>query len=171
MADRKSCLPLCIRLARKGYLAVAVSYRLAPRYQFPAPLYDVKGAIRFLRGNAARFGIDPDRIGVTGSSAGAYLALFLGLTSGFPEFEGPGPFPEQSSRVACVVNNAGPVDLTKLADKNSLPSFLGGDLTQARRNYLEASPIHWVTPGAAPVLTMYSANDWNIPVRARGLVD
>jgi acetyl esterase/lipase len=162
-ADRKSCHALCIRLAQKGYVAVAVSYRLAPRYQFPAPVYDVKGAIRFLRGNAARFGIDPDRIGVIGSASGAYLALFLGLTGGVPAFEGSGPFPEQSSRVACVVNNAGPVDLTKLIGKSTLPAFLGGDLTGVPRNYTEASPIHWVTPSAAPVLTIYGANDWNIP--------
>lgn len=50
-----------------------MSYRLAPRYQFPAPVHDVKAAIRFLRANAERFGIDPDRIGVTGWSAQGML--------------------------------------------------------------------------------------------------
>jgi acetyl esterase/lipase len=67
--NRESYLPLCIRLAQRGYVAATVSYRLSPRDQFPAPVHDVKTAVRFLRANAARFGIDPERIGVTGGSA------------------------------------------------------------------------------------------------------
>src|SRR5690349_19183729 len=89
--NRESYLPLCIRLAQHGYVAATVSYRLSPRDQFPAPVHDVKAAVRWLRANAERFGIDPERIGVTGGSAGGHLALFLGLTGGNGEFEGNGP--------------------------------------------------------------------------------
>src|SRR5437667_4546862 len=92
---RQSYLPLCIKLAQRGYVAATVSYRLAPKSQFPAPVHDVKAAVRWLRANAAKFDIDPERIGVTGGSAGGHLALFLGLSAGGWGFEGYGPNLEQ----------------------------------------------------------------------------
>ena len=73
-------------LARNGFAAVTVSYRLAPKYQFPAAVHDTKAAVRWVRANAAKYGIDPDRIGVTGGSAGGHLAQFLGVTPGVAEF-------------------------------------------------------------------------------------
>ena len=162
--NRQSYLPLCIRLAQHGYVAATVSYRLSPLDQFPAPVHDVKAAVRWLRANAARFGIDPDRIGVTGGSAGGHLALFLGLTGGIAEFEGSGPNPEQSSRVACVVNYYGPTDFTKSYGKSVdaaevLPLFLGGDLEHDRAAHIKASPLNWVSPSAAPVLTIHGTED------------
>ncbi len=162
--SRESYLPLCIRLAQHGYVAATVSYRLSPRDQFPAPVHDVKAAVRFLRANAARFGIDPERIGVTGGSAGGHLALFLGLTGGIPEFEGKGPNLEQSSRVACVVNFYGPTDFTKSYGKSVdaaevLPLFLGGDLEHEREAHIKASPLNWVSPSASPILTIHGTED------------
>jgi len=162
--NRESYLPLCIRLAQHGYVAATVTYRLSPRDQFPAPVHDVKAAVRWLRANAARFGIDPERIGVTGGSAGGHLALFLGLTGGIAEFEGNGPYPEQSSRVACVVNYYGPTDFTKSYGKSVdaadvLPLFLGGDLDHERSAHIKASPLNWVSPSAAPVLTIHGTED------------
>ncbi len=77
---------LCRKLAAAGYVAATVTYRLAPKYQFPAAIYDVKAAVRWLRANAKRYHIDPDRIGVTGGSAGGHLAQFLGVTAGVREF-------------------------------------------------------------------------------------
>ena len=106
--SRDGYLPLCIKLAQRGYVAATISYRLSPASQFPAPVHDAKAAVRWLRANANQFGIDPERIGVTGGSAGGHLALFLGLTGGIPEFEGSGPYLNQSSRVSCVVNYYGP---------------------------------------------------------------
>src|SRR5262249_43226506 len=91
---------LSITLAQHGFVAATITYRLAPKYQFPAAVYDCKAAVRWLRLNAKKYDIDPDRIGVTGSSAGGHLAQFLGVTGGMTEFEGdqnPGP----SSKVAC----------------------------------------------------------------------
>jgi acetyl esterase/lipase len=162
--ERQSQLPLCIKLARRGYVAATISYRLSPRDQFPAPVHDVKTAIRFLRANAVRFNIDPAHIGVTGLSAGGHLALFLGLTAGVPEFEGPGPYREQSSQVQCVVNFFGPTDFTKSYGKSVdaaevLPLFLGGDLEHERLAHMQASPLNWVTPNASPVLTIHGTED------------
>jgi acetyl esterase/lipase len=162
--SRKGYLAQCIRLAQHGYLAVTVDYRLAPAAPFTAAVHDVKAAVRYLRANATRLGIDPDRIGVTGGSAGGHLALFLGLTGGMPQFEGDGPNRAQSSRVSCVVDYYGPSDFTKSYGKSVdaaevLPLFLGGDLNRARLTHIKASPLNWVTPDAAPTLAIQGTKD------------
>src|SRR5271154_705244 len=127
---------LCVKLAEQGYVAVTASYRLAPKYQFPAAVHDVKAAIRWLRANAGKYKIDPEHIGVTGDSAGGHLAQLLGVTGDVKSFEGTGANLDQSSRVACVVNFFGPNDLTKSYAKSTeaakvLPPLLGGDLEKA----------------------------------------
>lgn len=155
---------MAARLAARGYVAATVSYRLAPRHQFPAAVEDVKAAVRFLRANAARFGIDPDRIGAMGGSAGGHLVLFLGLTGNVPELEGTGPNREFSSRVSCVVNYYGPTDFTQSYAKSVdaaqvLPLFLGGDLANNRAEHQRSSPLNWVTPQAAPTLSIHGTED------------
>lgn len=155
---------LCLKLAQHGYVAATVSYRLAPKYQFPAAVNDTKAAVRWLRAHAAEYQIDPQRIGVTGQSAGGHLAQFLAVTGGVREFEGEGGNPEQSSRVACVVNVYGPSDFTKSYGKSVdaaqvLPLFLGGDLETARHRHIVSSPLYWVTPDAAPTLCIHGTDD------------
>src|SRR5215467_6213510 len=86
--NRDSYNPLLIKLAGRGYVAVSTSYRLAPKYQYPAAIFDVKAAVRWLKSNAGAYQIDPDRIGVTGDSAGGHLAQFLGVTADVKQFEG-----------------------------------------------------------------------------------
>jgi acetyl esterase/lipase len=161
---RESFNGLCLQLAERGYVAVTVSYRLAPKYQFPAAVYDVKAAVRWMRANAAKYQIDPDRIGTTGGSAGGHLAQFLGVTSGVKKFEGDGGNSEYSSSVKCVVNFYGPSDFTKSYDasvdaKDVLPLFLGGNLEQERHRHIESSPLYWVTPEAAPTLFVHGTKD------------
>ena len=155
---------LCLQLAERGYVAVTVSYRLAPKYQFPAAVHDVKAAVRWMRANAEKYQIDPDRIGTTGGSAGGHLAQFLGVTSGVKKFEGDGGNLEYSSHVKCVVNFYGPSDFTKSYDasvdaKDVLPLFLGGNLQQERHRHIESSPLYWVTPEAAPTLFVHGTKD------------
>lgn len=161
---RESFNGLCLQLAERGYVAVTVSYRLAPKYQFPAAVYDVKAAMRWMRANAEKYQIDPDRIGTTGGSAGGHLAQFLGVTSGVKKFEGVGGNAEYSSSVRCVVNFYGPSDFTKSYDasvdaKDVLPLFLGGNLEQERHRHIESSPLYWVTPEAAPTLFVHGTKD------------
>lgn len=152
------------QLAARGYVAVTVSYRLAPKYPFPAAIHDVKAAVRWLRANAAKYHINPDRIGVTGGSAGGHLALYLGVTGGVRELEGEGGNPEQSSKVNCVVNFYGPSDFTKSYGKSVdaaevLPLFLGGNVEKERQKHLIASPLYWVTPFAPPTLCVHGTKD------------
>jgi len=162
--SRKGYLAQCIRLAQRGYVVATVDYRLAPAAPFPAAVHDVKASVRYLRANAAHLRIDPTHIGATGGSAGGHLALFLGLTGGMPRFEGDGPNGGQSSRVSCVVDYYGPSDFTKSYGKSVdaadvLPLFLGGDLNHARLTHIQASPLNWVTPDAAPTLAIQGTKD------------
>ena len=155
---------LCTTLAQQGYVAITVTYRLAPAFPFPAAVHDCKAAVRWLRANDAKYHVDPARIGVTGGSAGGHLAQFLGVTAGVKEFEGDAGNADQSSSVACVVNFYGPSDFTKSYGKSVdaaevLPLFLGGDVEHALQNHIRSSPLNWVTPDAVPTLCVHGTDD------------
>lgn len=151
-------------LAKRGYVAMTVEYRLAPKYQFPAAIFDVKAVVRWTRANAKKYKIDPNKIGVTGGSAGGHLAQFLGVTSDVPEFEGDEGNRKFSSKVQVVVNYFGPSDFTKSYGKSVdaaevLPLWLGGNLQTEYKKHIVASPLYWVTPKAAPTLLLHGTKD------------
>jgi acetyl esterase/lipase len=161
---RESHDALCVKLAERGYVAATITYRLAPQHKFPAAVQDTKAAVRWLRANAKAYQINADKIGVTGGSAGGHLAQFLAVTQNVPQFEGTGGNPNQSSRVACVVNYYGPSDFTRSYGKSVdaaevLPLWLGGDATQEHHRHILASPLNWVTPAAAPTLIIQGTED------------
>jgi len=161
---KEGYIALAVKLAEHGYVAATANYRLSPGNQFPAPVHDVKAAVRFLRANAGKYGIDTEHIGALGGSAGAHLVLMLGLTAGVAEFEGTGGHPEQSSAVQAVVDEYGPTDFTQSYSKSVdaaevLPMFLGGDLDHNRIDHIKSSPLSWVNPNAAPTLAMHGTAD------------
>jgi acetyl esterase/lipase len=156
----------CKELARRGFVAVTIQYRFAPAFPFPAAIEDVQAAVRWVRSNAERLKVDPNRIGTLGDSAGGHLAQCLGVGADAdrlaPESAG------QSCRVQCVVNIYGPNDLTRHYHYNPgvdnlLKNFLGGDVEHARRNFVLASPYFWVTPDAAPTLIIHGTKDDIVP--------
>jgi acetyl esterase/lipase len=154
--DRSMLLDAILHLAEHGYAAASIDYRMAPGTQFPAAVQDAKSAVKFLRANAAKYSIDPDRIVAAGNGAGGTLALLVGLAPNFPEFEPGGPNRDVSARVSAVVALEPLTDLghadPSLPEAKSLPLFLGGSFENTRTAYMLASPVNWATPQAPPVL-------------------
>ncbi len=165
--SREVVRPIAAALAAQGYVTASVGYRLAPRHKFPAQIQDAKCAVRWLRANAERCHIDSQHIGALGFSAGAHLALLLGLTDANDGLEGTGGNPEQSSRVQAVINISGPTDLTQPlwpdATRLVLADFLGGSREQLPGTYRAASPVSYIHRGAPPVLTIHGTADSVVP--------
>jgi acetyl esterase/lipase len=171
---RESLDGLCVMLAERGYVAVTVSYRLAPKHPFPAAVQDVKAAVRWLRANAGRYRVDPARIGALGYSAGGSLAQLLGVTPHEPRFDGDGGNGsrgngEQPCNVACVVNIYGANDFTKSYGRSKdahevLPLWFGGDLSTHRDRHVEGSPLFWVTPASAPTRCIHGTVDDHVAI-------
>lgn len=166
--QRETMRWICVQLATEGYAAATIQYRLAPKYRFPACVEDCKAAVRWLRANAKKYNLDPDRIAAMGTSAGGHLSVFLAATADVKEFEGNGGHLDQSSRVTCAVNAFGPSDFTRIQGKSKsepvLEPFLGGTLQDRRRIYIRASPLYWITPNTAPVLTLIGTKEEHVPV-------
>jgi acetyl esterase/lipase len=152
---------------QKGYVSATIHYRFAPKYLFPAQIEDVKCAIRFLRANAEKYGIDKDRIGAVGFSAGAHLSMMLGAMDKDDGLEGEGGNPDQSSKVNAVVAFFGPTDFTTDdwpdRTKPILNGFLGGTKAEKAEAYKKASPITYVNAGDAPMLLIQGTKDILVP--------
>ncbi len=162
--DKSLQVPMAQQIAKNGYVTIPVEYRLIPEAVYPAGLHDVKTAIRWVRAHAAEYGIDPDRIAVSGCSAGAQLATLAGVTNGSKRHEGKGQWRKTSSDVQAVISMDGIatfVSESNIADaeerlqkKGELPvnaKWLGGLYKDSPENWKEASALLWITPKSAPV--------------------
>ncbi len=154
--------PMMERLAARGFVTALVSYRLAQEAKFPAALHDCKSALRWLRANAAKFKIDPERIGCMGGSAGGHLSGLTAMTSGLAEFEGNGPNKEQSSAVkACIVMAATQDFVAANTGKSSTNTlmFFGAKCDDHPEIYRAASPITHVRDGVPPTIFIEGEKD------------
>lgn len=157
-------------MARKyglaGFSVIAINYTLAKPHddmtQWPRQLEDIQTAVRWVRKNAASFGIDPNRIAAGGDSSGGHLALFLGALDAPVQGMSPVLYRDYSSKVSVVLNMFGPSDLAapdmiaavwdlSLFSKRSLESFAA------------ASPINYVSSKTSPVCTIHGHSDRVIP--------
>lgn len=155
-------------LAARGFVAASVGYRLAPENRFPAQIEDAKTAVRFLRANAKQFHIDPNRVAAMGFSAGGHLAALLGTTDTTAGFDGP-LYPDQSSRVNCVVDFFGPADLTLYCQTPGLEQvffvpLLGATSKKRPEAYKKASPIDYVSKDDPPFLLIHGTFDLVVPI-------
>jgi acetyl esterase/lipase len=154
-------------VVKKGYVGVTVGYRFAPKHRFPAQVEDVKCSIRFLRANAEKYGIDKDRIGAVGFSAGAHLSMMLGAMDKADGLEGEGGNPDQPSKVNAVVSWFGPTDMTTKdwpdASRKLIEQFVGGPKDEKEDVCRKASPITYVNAGDAPMLLIQGTKDRLVP--------
>jgi acetyl esterase/lipase len=165
-------LPALVKTGR--FAGASIAYRLSGEAKWPAQIHDCKAAIRWLRGNAEQYGIDPKRIAVWGSSAGGHLVSMLGSSGGVKELEGKlGKHLDKSSRVSAVVNYYGPSALLQMDDfpskivhnaPNSPESqLIGSPIQKAKKKTIQASPLHQVSPDDAPHIHFHGTNDPLVP--------
>ena len=170
------------KAAERGYVAVTVDYRLIKemendkvKYPFPAQIHDVKCVVRWLRANAKKYKIDPNRIGVIGYSSGGHLALLLGLTDSSAGLEGECGNLELSSRVQAVVSLSGSTELMSLyhetEKKGMLVLLLGGTPDEVPEQYRAASPVTHVSEDDPPVLSIHGEMDQTVPLKQVELLD
>lgn len=160
--ERSSMTNLAMAFASRGYVAVTISYRLSGEAKFPAAIQDAKAAVRWLRAEAKTYGIDPEKIGVTGLSAGGHLAALLATSAGVSELEGEGGHADQSSAVQACLAMGAQSDLESeriagLSGKTDDPfyrTFLGDSQAAIPATYALASPRHHLDKADPPLLFM-----------------
>lgn len=151
-------------LGESGFMTVAVEYRLAPEYKFPAMIEDVKCAIRYLRAHASEYNIDSDRFGAIGGSAGGHLAALLGLTDATAGFD-VGEYLDYPSNVQAVVDlygssNVMPPYTTHLYFE---PLVVFGVSDENNPIFVRASPINYVSSSSPPFLLIHGDKDTTVP--------
>ena len=154
--------------AQKGYVAVSINYRLKGEAKFPACIQDVRAAVRWLRANAGKYHVDPDRIASYGQSAGAHLAVLAGLLGDDWELD-PTPVGAPSARLQACVGAATPANFN-LPDLEPEGRGLLPEFTAHWKN--AASPTHYVTTSTIPVCLIHGTADRIVPsVQAQNLYD
>jgi acetyl esterase/lipase len=170
----KSSMPLQT-LVERGYAVASVDYRLTPVAPFPAQIHDLKGAIRFLRASATKFGFEEKQFAIAGASAGGHLAALVGVTNRDKDLEGTiGENPETSSDVQAIVSFYGMSNLTTILAQSTphglkvrvpaLELLLGGQ-PEARPDIAQrASPVFHVDANDPPLLLLHGDQDPQAPI-------
>ena len=179
-ANKDNGIQLRMHLAEAGYVVASIQYRVAPTARFPEPLEDVKASIRYLKAHADQFGIDPERIGIIGGSAGGYLTAMAATTSGTTTFD-KGDNLQVGSDVKAAVDLYGLSDLTRIGDDysdavkkahqsagatealwvNGSSVFGGqdGGILANPESTKQANPITYISKNSAPMLLMHGTKD------------
>lgn len=168
-------------LVSKGYVVASVEYRFSQKAVFPAQIQDCQAAIRWLRANAKMYGIDPERVGVGGDSAGGHLVSLLGTSGGTKSFPMIGGNEDQSDRVQAVCDFYGPTDFNSVMkqaaddEKNVKNIFkwntpgdpysglIGVDLGSDKAKGDAVSPVHYISKDDPPFLILHGTKDALVP--------
>ncbi len=162
--NRQSFRAMAQQLARRGFVAATIDYRLSGEARFPSAVEDCKAAVRWMRANAKKHRIDPERIGAVGGSAGGHLASMVALTGDSKLFEGKGGHPDASSALqAAVIMGAGVDQVTRALEAkkpiaNQL-TFFGGPYEKRKEAYAQGSPITHISKGDPPILIIEGEKD------------
>jgi|HubBroStandDraft_6_1064221.scaffolds.fasta_scaffold14565_4 acetyl esterase/lipase len=174
--SRKNYGTYCRHFAATGYVAATIEYRLSGEAPFPAAIQDVNCAIRWMRANATKLGVDPDKIGLVGGSAGGHLVMLAAYAPNDQELEGNGGHNGVRSRVQAVVDFYGLTYLggdipsrspfKQFRSKDPLLQFMGGKTPDDDPElYVKASPIKHLTKDAPPTLILHGTIDELVPVK------
>ncbi|RDB07042.1 pectinesterase family protein [Runella aurantiaca] len=163
--DRSQHIPLAQKLAERGFVAVTVEYRLSTEALYPAAVYDLKAAVRWLRANAKKYTIDVDKIAALGFSAGGQLAALLGSTNGLPKFEGELGNAAFSSKINAIVDLDGTLafihpESGEGDDSKSISAatyWFGYNKTQNPELWNEAGALQHVDKNTPPILFINSS--------------
>jgi acetyl esterase/lipase len=168
--DKRGCP--AVRFVRDGYAVASINYRLSQHAIFPAQIKDCKAAVRFLRANADKYGLDEKRFGAWGASAGGHLVALLGTTGDVNEFD-KGENLKFSSRVQAVCDYFGPTDFLRIADFPSSMNhtavdspeskLIGGAILENKEACRQANPITYVTKDDPPFLLVHGDTDPLVP--------
>jgi acetyl esterase/lipase len=177
---REQGKPMMFELVARGWVCVAINYRLSPKATWPDHIVDAKRAVAWVKDNIAQYGGDPSFVAVSGGSAGGHLCALLALSAGDPTFQ-PG-FEDADTTVQAAVPFYGVMDLTSSPDGSAL--FGPGLLTMLEKKVMrtkesehpevfrDASPTYRVRPEAPPFFVLQGVNDTLVPVEtARLFVD
>ncbi|MFB6092232.1 MAG: prolyl oligopeptidase family serine peptidase [Haloquadratum sp.] len=177
--DRGSLARYGLALAERGYVCAVPSYRGSDAATFPAPLCDLKAAVRWLRTTADRLGVDPARIGAFGHDAGAHLAVLAALTPDHEAFAPRGAavsadVAAATDALAAVVGVGGTYVLEHQPETDALVAFLGGDRESAPEAWTRASPSTHLGSGDGdrrrpPILLLHGEDDAVVPPMASEL--
>ncbi len=156
-----------VPMVSRGFAVASVQYRFTNVAPMPAQIEDCKAAIRFLRARADEYGLDKDRFGAWGASAGGHLVALLGTAGDHAEWDF-GPHADQSSRVQAVCNWFGPTDIERMTRTEGGQLALTpliGDLPKSRPEKVKAaSPVTYVSADDPPFLIMHGDQDRLVPV-------
>jgi pectinesterase len=159
-------VPMAQQIAAKGYVTATVEHRLSPEALYPAAIYDIKAAVRFLRANATKYNIDRKKIAIMGSSAGGQLAALVGMTANVKKFDGDEGNKGISSKIQAIIDLDGILDFTDPNEsaKDTDPAkrsagayWFGATYKEAPEKWIEASPIQYVGKNSPPILFINSA--------------
>lgn len=161
-------LNICRTLAENGYAAFSIDYKLGKQTEekdgkeavvtevpWPQNIYDCKTAVRYVRKEAKRFGIDPEKIAISGGSAGAHLALVVGLTADHAKLNAGGLYTDQSNAISCIMDFYGPT----VIEGSRTQRFAGKTPEETAENAKLASPILQVKKDSPPVLVLHGTAD------------
>ena len=157
-----------------NYAGVSVGYRLSNEVKWPAQIHDCKAAIRWIRANAKKHGLDGHKIAVHGTSAGGHLVAMLGTSSSVKAMDGSiGHHTDQSTKVACVVDCFGPTNFLRMDDFESRivhdaadspeSLLIGGAIQDNKKKTLTADPISYVSKDDSPFLIVHGTKDMAVP--------
>lgn len=155
-------------LALRGYVGMSINYALSTggKVTWPQYLHDCKTAVRWLRKNADRLQVNPERIGVIGGSAGGNIAAMLAVTGPGDGLDPAGPYGEFSCRVQCAVDLYGPAELLEYHDVK----MLGQTRAEAPERYRAASPTTYADRSDPPILILHGTADTTVEVKQSELL-